>query len=668
MRSIVLAILMFASAPPAEAAALRVAQTPVSQATIQMTPPPLAVPVAAAVPPTTPLPVVTMVTAAPTTTLVITTTPAPTTQAPAATTTIPLPTPPPPPPPLQAPVQLRSKGGNALPPVPAYPTALVGKLEKAGWTMIVGDSILMLQFLELANLIRPSCKKIQYEMLTREARNPIGFMFKEPPEYAMICKKNNLGCEFRRLRCHHFEFEAHCPLNGDPLCKMSRPRRCSMSEWESLVDDIKDPSTAFAVTFHWTTVTVGRVAPELDLFEQDPTPTEDNSRAVTERMRYANGKVGALVMDNCLHAYSTPMTAFNQTGFERRLALWKEVVTHNMDMFTDPKFGAYDGPIILQGCPKLMCSLAPDSATCKRHQDDLYRVDDALREVVKRHPSSSHIRFLDIREALENLPPGIAYADHMHPCWVRPCSWDPGCQEEIKAERNTTQKMYELAYSQYRVQNDAYATDILTFQEFKKVVETEVHTWMMRSSGNLSEPAHAPLGLPGKLVVKMGWAKGMLARLVIEQSALAKQWQSVASIQNFAPKPYDNNEGMCPNLLKTWIELVEKIPHGAGTAVASAATALAAAPEEPKPEASGGNASAGSEAFDDRKWAESPRWIMSEDDSAWLPANATEADDEWLTLSRRIDAEDPQRDVPPAPEGLPALRGGIWGQDSSITG
>lgn len=201
---------------------------------------------------------------------------------------------------------------------------------------------------------------------------------------------------------------------------------------------------------------------------------------------------------------------------------------------------------------------------CKAHQDDLYKVDAALHELTKSHPAASQIKFLDTRERLENLPPGMVYADDRHPCWVRPCSWDKGCQDALRTEQNAIQQSYEIGFGVYETHSEWYAREMLRYHEYKEAIEKDAAEWHITSAkaaflnaypvknGTDVSPTTSPLGI----MERVGIAQAMLGDLIGEQKLLAMQALAVQQIQIFAPKPYSNNEGMCPELLKSWSELL----------------------------------------------------------------------------------------------------------------
>jgi hypothetical protein len=231
----------------------------------------------------------------------------------------------------------------------------------------------------MANQIKPSCKKVKDEMVNREAPNPLEFMWNEVNEYAMVCKTGG-DCDFRHLRCMHFNQAHNCPSSEPPQCKFISQRECSMDEWRALVDDINAPDTDYAVTFHWSPVSVARKAPDINRFEHDETMTEAQglSPLFMQRMRYARDKFGALIMNSCLHSYAVP-TMLEEQAFNLRLDRFKEIAVHNLELFVAPQYGNFTGPVIFQGCPKLACHNAPSAAACGAQQKELDKVDGVLR-------------------------------------------------------------------------------------------------------------------------------------------------------------------------------------------------------------------------------------------------------------------------------------------------
>merc|ERR550537_1808013 len=99
------------------------------------------------------------------------------------------------------------------------------------------------------------------------------------------------------------------------------------------------------------------------------------------------------------------MAHISRPEFNHRLTLFRGIVEHNLDLFLSPEWGGFGGPVIFQGCPKLMCHLASSGALCKAHQEELIEVDDTLIETMKENRASAQIRFLNARAVLEELPP-----------------------------------------------------------------------------------------------------------------------------------------------------------------------------------------------------------------------------------------------------------------------
>lgn len=498
------------------------------------------------------------------TTMMSTTTTAPWTTTPTPTTTLPqttMGTAPPVPASMQAPFYVKAIGSPKFAEASKPNPELVEQLKKKKWTMIVGDSILLLQFLALANQIQPSCKKVQQEMISKEAINPLQFVTKETPEFAMICKKEG-GCEFRHVNCYNFDVPNNCPSSEPIYCQVPRNRRCTMKEWKDLVDDIVSPETEYAVTYHWLAISAGRYAPDINQNETDPPLDRKEQQPILDRLHYAQGKIGAMVMDNCLHSYAAPMAHLSKSQFNYRLGLFRGIVAHNLDLFLSPEWGGFKGPVIFQGCPKLFCHLAANPALCKAHQDELIEVDQGLVATLKEHSSSNQLRFLDARQTLEELPPGVVYADDRHPCWIRTCSWDKSCQAQLTTELEQMQKAYEIAFGNLRVFTEWYSKETLRYEEFKGQVEKEAEEWRLMHNKQLKNYSTVPT----KLQVKLSTAQQLLSQLILNKDVLNKLIGGVAEIQNSAPKPYDNNEAMCPELLSAWVKHLKQDVKGAPAA------------------------------------------------------------------------------------------------------
>jgi hypothetical protein len=469
---------------------------------------------------------------------------------------------------MQAPFYVKAIGSPKFAEASKPNPELLEQLKKKKWTMIVGDSILLLQFLALANQIQPSCKKVQQEMISKETINPLQFVTKETPEFAMICKKD--GCEFRHINCYNFDVPNNCPSSEPIYCQIPRNRRCTMTEWKTLVDDITSPETEYAVTYHWLAISVGRYAPDINLNQTDPPLDRKEQQPILDRLGYAKGKIGAMVMDNCLHSYAAPMAHLSKSQFDYRLGLFRGIVAHNLDLFLSPQWGGFKGPVIFQGCPKLFCHLAANPALCKAHQEELIEVDQALVTTLKEHPSANQLRFLDARQTLEELPPGTVYADDRHPCWIRACSWDKNCQAQLNTELEQMQKAYEIAFGNLRVFTDWYSKEQLRYEEYKNKVQEEAEEWRIQHNKQLKNYST----VPQKLQVKISTAQQLLSQLILNKDVLNKLIGGVAEIQNSAPKPYDNNEAMCPELLSAWVKHLKQDVKAASPASAAPKPAL----------------------------------------------------------------------------------------------
>merc|ERR1719316_99544 len=511
-----------------------------------------------------------------TTTAAPTTTPTPTTTL--AQTT--MGTAPPVPASMQAPFYVKAIGSPKFAEASKPNAELIEQLKKKKWTMVVGDSILLLQFLALANQVQPSCKKVQQEMLSKEAINPLQFVTKETPEFAMICRKEG-GCEFRHINCLNFDVPNNCPSSEPIYCQVPRNRRCTMTEWKSLVDDITSPETEYAVTYHWLAISAGHYAPDINQNETDPPLNRKEQQPILDRLHYAKGKIGAMVMDNCLHSYPAPMAQLSKSQFDYRLGLFRGIVAHNLDLFLSPQWGGFKGPVVFQGCPKLFCHLATNPALCKEHQDELIQVDQALVETLKAHPSANQLRFLDARSTLEELPPGMVYADDRHPCWIRACSWDKDCRAQLDTELGQMHKAYEIAFGNLQVFTEWYSKETLRYEEFKGQVEKEAEEWRIQHNKQLKNYSIPPT----KLQVKLGTAQQLLSQLTLNKDVLNKLIAGVAEIQNSAPKPYDNNEAMCPELLSAWVKHLNKDVKVAPAASTAPKPALRGPAQEEMPPA-----------------------------------------------------------------------------------
>lgn len=467
------------------------------------------------------------------------------------------------------------------------PPAIVDELRKAKWTMLVGDSVVLIQFLELANQIRPSCAKIQDEMIRREAPNPLQYMWNEVNEYSLICKKNGV-CDFKHIDCMHLNLAHNCPSSEPVQCKFISQRECSLDEWTTMVDDIHSEDTDYAVTFHWVPISVARKAPDINRFEHDTisehnvseslfgTPSPVGLQLFSKRMQYAHNKVGAIIMNSCLHSYASPLLLEEQ-AFDMRLDRFQEIVTHNLDLFLLPEWADFSGPLIFQGCPRLDCKLAPSAVQCGSQQKELRKVDGMFKRLARHHPAASQITFLDANMVQSQQPDNIVYPDDRHPCWIRPCSWDLGCQRGIASEQEELRKAYTVAYASYAGHNKWYEEHAAEYQELRAIAERDTSSWYKTMQAD-AQKKHMPPGStanansvePVILQDEVASAAASYNDLLGLKQWVASEAQLVQSTFALAPQSYSNNEGACPALRNAWGLMLAGRVRGLGKSAGAA--------------------------------------------------------------------------------------------------
>merc|ERR1719265_200875 len=106
----------------------------------------------------------------------------------------------------------------------------------------------------------------------------------------MICKKD-AGCEFRHIGCYNFDMPNNCPSSEPVFCQVPKTRRCTMSEWKELVDDVTASDVEYAVTYHWLAIAAGRYAPDINQNETDPPLDRKQVQPVLDRLSYTKGKI-----------------------------------------------------------------------------------------------------------------------------------------------------------------------------------------------------------------------------------------------------------------------------------------------------------------------------------------------------------------------------------------
>jgi hypothetical protein len=403
-------------------------------------------------------------------------------------------------------------------------------------------------------------------------------MWNEVNEYAMICKKNG-QCAFYHLGCMHFNLPHNCPSSEPVQCKFINQRQCSMDAWRNLVDNIEASDTDYAVTFHWVPVSVDTIAPDINRFEHDEDPLQNRAKHgdFVERLRYAHGKFGAMVMNGCLHSYGVPLN-MEQQAFNLRLDRFREIVAHNIDLFVERGLGNYSGPLVFQGCPRLTCNMAPSPLACGEQQKELREVDGMLKDVASGY--NGQVQFLDANAVQALQPQSTAYPDDRHPCWIRPCSWDAGCQQAIAMEQKVMRDAYAVAYSAYEGHNEWYQEHSQQYQALRAIAERDRNVWVANQQKTYLEKQRewlqsqpslrgAASALPsGQAYANLPQAPEPVQLEQEEASAQAaysdllglKQWvsseaQMVSQTLALQPQSYSNSEGACPALRQQWTEL-----------------------------------------------------------------------------------------------------------------
>merc|ERR1719191_993222 len=137
-------------------------------------------------------------------------------------------------------------------------------------------------------------------------------------------------------------------------------------------------------------------------------------------------------------------------------------------------------------------------------------------------------------------------------------------------ELEQMQKAYEIAFGNLRVFTEWYSKETLRYEEFKGTVEKEAEEWRIQHNKQLKNYST----VPQKLQVKLSTAQQLLSQLILNKDVLNKLIGGVAEIQNSAPKPYDNNEAMCPELLSAWVKHLNQDVKAAPVASVAAKPAL----------------------------------------------------------------------------------------------
>lgn len=304
-------------------------------------------------------------------------------------------------------------------------------LHRDKWTMLIGDSVLAQEFLALAKvLFTPTCKGTTFrEELNVERADPAGFFLTAPIEYVLACKKVNgtRTCELSHEDCLHFTVPEPCPSpRSDPFCGHVGHRLCSQQEWQTLVEKATAPDVDFALSYHWAPGPgLSRIDPDVgDLVAVDPGAAAGQDVALLQA-RFAGAQPGAMLMNNCLHAWPyswlLPLPAW-----QRRLTLFQAAIRENLKSVSA---AGYKGRFAFMGCLPLACTerfawkgWSRDGSNCQKQNSELQAVNIGIQRLFDSlDRGSSFVNSWAVASANPNTS-----IDGIHPCWTRPCEWESG--------------------------------------------------------------------------------------------------------------------------------------------------------------------------------------------------------------------------------------------------
>lgn len=284
-------------------------------------------------------------------------------------------------------------------------------LEAWRWTAFIGDSVLMSQFLALAEEL--GAKPAEPELSSfKPCSDPkmgnswptyqsIVDLAQKPHEYSILCSKS--GCKFGRIGCMNF-YKSTCAGTGamGHYCHKECP---DTLEWHQLMASIyklvAEPGT-FAVTFHWA-------------------PTHLNTDKVYNRL--AQFVPGAVLWNNCHHWFGhQPNSTLHLQPIKMDLFLgYVKNTATLLKQFTAGNTLAY------QGCAKMRCK--PGEKWCDRGNEWLQRANNEAKMLL----SDMSVTFVDIQSMLSESVVQASFLDGRHPCYPVPCMWEENQQHAPRA-------------------------------------------------------------------------------------------------------------------------------------------------------------------------------------------------------------------------------------------
>lgn len=270
------------------------------------------------------------------------------------------------------------------------------------WTAFIGDSVLMSQFLSLAEELGAtptesslssfepcSDPKQQGSWPTYES---IVHLASEPHEYSILC--NGSGCKFGRLGCMNF-YKSTCAGTGamGHFCHEECPDTIAWHDlMTSVYNLIAEEPGSFAITFHWA-------------------PTHLESENVYERL--AEFVPGAILWNNCHHWFGhQPNSTLHLQPIKMDIFLG---YVKNTATLLKQIMGGHT--LAYQGCAKMRCNAG--ETWCNRGNDWLVRANAEAKTEL----SSMSIMFIDIQAMLSDEVIQASFLDGRHPCYPVPCMW-----------------------------------------------------------------------------------------------------------------------------------------------------------------------------------------------------------------------------------------------------
>lgn len=286
------------------------------------------------------------------------------------------------------------------------------------WTALMGDSVLLEEFLSAARALAPGCAAMAQDIQATR-RDPLGVFGAAPPDYAIICRGES--CELRHEQCLHFTPPEPCPTSDVPFCSHNFHKLCDDEAWRKFADAVTAPGVDKVLSFHWAAGPgLAREDPKIGLYSGDPAGWAANTTRLLHR-RFDYAQPGAIVMNNCLHAWPYTWT-LPADKWQLRLSLYLGALADSLQALAAV---GYRGRLVFVGCLPLACNERfawQGWGDCRAQNEELKEVGRGTKRLFKAMGLEG--AYVDSWQLAKGSPD--SYMDGVHPCWTRPCAWPQG--------------------------------------------------------------------------------------------------------------------------------------------------------------------------------------------------------------------------------------------------